>query len=489
MKELALIAIPVLAACAAFVWPAERTRPWFLPVAGGLHAVLSVWLLVDPPGLVPDAWFGFDPLARAVLPMISLLFFICSIYAVAYLQVRQERRNRLFVVALLILLGFLSLALQAQHLGLLWVAAEAATLMTVPLIHFNGTGRAFEASWKYLLVGGTGIALSLLGSFCLGYASLNAGGNGDLTFHALAVQFVNLPGDAAKYSHPWLIAAWVLLLAGYGTKMGLAPMHTWKPDVYGEAPGLVGALLAGGTTTMAFVAVLRVKQVVDAAGGGGSEMTQRTLLAIGLFSMVVAALFLLGTPDFKRMLAYSSVEHMGILAVGAALGGLGIWAALFHVWTNGFTKGALFLSAGNIRRAAGGRNANEVSGMAWCAPLSARMFVAGLFAVTACPPFGPFFSELLVVRTAFTTGRTFTAVMFLGCLLFAFFGLTRLVFAIVDGRPRAAARATANRIRESAWVILPPLAFLGFSIWIGLATPPMLSSAWSAAVKILFPMP
>src|SRR5208283_715755 len=120
------------------------------------------------------------------------------------------------------------------------------------------------------------IALSLLGSFCLGYASLNVGGNGDLTFSALAGQFVHLTEAVASQSHPWLIAAWVLLLAGYGTKMGLAPMHTWKPDVYGEAPGIVGALLAGGTTTMAFVAVLRVKQVVDAAGAGA--MTERTLL-------------------------------------------------------------------------------------------------------------------------------------------------------------------------------------------------------------------
>ncbi len=487
MNELALIAVPLLFAALAFVWPKERTRTWLLPVAGGLHAASSLWLLVYPPELEPGAWFGFDPVARAVLPMISLLFLVCSIYAVAYLKVRQERRNRLFVFALLVLLGFLSLAVQAQHLGLLWVAAEAATLMTVPLIHFNGTARAFEASWKYLLIGGTGIALSLLGSFCLGYASLNAGGSGDLTFRALAGQFVHLTGDYAVRSHPWVIAAWVLLLAGYGTKMGLAPMHTWKPDVYGEAPGIVGALLAGGTTTMAFVAVLRVKQVVDAAGGG--EMTQRTLLAFGLFSMLVAALFLLGTPDFKRMLAYSSVEHMGILAVGAALGGLGVWAALFHVWTNSLTKGALFLSAGNIRRAAGARSVNEVSGMAWCAPLSARLFVTGLFAITACPPFGPFFSELLVVRAAFTAHAGFTAATFLGCLLFAFFGLTRLVFAVVDGRPRAAARAPARRFRETAGVILPPLAFLGCSVWIGLATPALLSHAWSAAVKILVPTP
>ena len=490
MRELALIAVPFLVGVTAFLWPSERTRPRLLPFAGIIHAALSLWLMVNPGSLAPGAWFGFDPVTRATLPMVSLLFLVCSFYGVAYLKVRAERGNRLFVFALLILLGFLSLALQAQHLGLLWVAAEAATLMTVPLLHFNGTARAFEASWKYLLIGGTGIALSLLGSFCLGYASLNAGGSGDLTFSALAAQFIKPASQVSQIIalwHPWLIAAWVFLLAGYGTKMGLAPMHTWKPDAYGEAPGMIGAILAGGVTTMAFVAVLRVKQVVDAAGAGA--MTQRTLLVFGLFSMLVAALFLLGTPDFKRMLAYSSVEHMGILAVGAALGTVGIWAALFHVWTNGLTKGALFLSAGNIRRAAGARNENEVSGMAWRSPISARIFIAGLFAITACPPFGPFFSELRIVRAAFANGSTFTAVVFLGCLLFAFFGLTRLMFAIVDGRPRAAARATGSRFQETPGLILPPLLYLGFSVWLGLATPPLLYEIWGNAAKFLFPTP
>ncbi|TAK99732.1 MAG: Fe-S-binding domain-containing protein, partial [Verrucomicrobia bacterium] len=280
MKELALIAVPLFAAGAAFAWPKEQTRPWLLPAAGVIHTVFALWLLIDPPTLAANAWFGFDPVTRAVLPMVSLLFLVCSLYGVAYLRIRAERKNRLFVTALLVMLALLSLALQAQNLGLLWVAAEAATLMTVPLLHFNGTARAFEASWKYLLIGGTGIALSLLGSFCLGYASLQGGGSGDLTFAALAKQ-------GAELSHPWLVAAWVLLLAGYGTKMGLAPMHTWKPDAYGEAPGMVGALLAGGMTTMAFVAILRVKQVVDAAGAGA--MTERTLLVFGLFSMLVAA--------------------------------------------------------------------------------------------------------------------------------------------------------------------------------------------------------
>lgn len=480
MIPLLLILVPLAGAALAPLWPNKHTRPWFLPVIGLGHVAMTFWLFLNPPVVEPGAWLAFDPLARAVLPAVSLLFFVCAIYGVTYLQVRKERPNRAFVSLLLAVLGLLSAGHQARHLGVLWIATEAVTLAAVPLLHFNGTPRAFEATWKYLLVGGTGIALSLLGSFCLGYASMYGGGEGNLTF-------VSLMAQGAGLSRPWVLIAWVLLLVGYGTKMGLAPMHTWKPDAYGEAPGIVGALLAGGVTTVAFTALLRVRAVISAAGEGA--IADRTLLVIGLFSMLVAALFLLGTRDFKRMLAYSSVEHMGILSIGAALGKAGVFAALFHVWTNSLTKGALFLSAGNIRRAAGSASMDDVRGMNVITPRSAAIFVAGLFAVTACPPFGPFFSELRVVRAGLESGHGWAIALFLGCLLFAFFGLTRVVFGIVDGRPRPAARKIGQQVVESAGVVFPPLLLLGFSLWLGLHPPAVLTEAWSAAVAQLFPTP
>jgi hydrogenase-4 component F len=483
MKALLLIIVPLVGAAVAAVWPNDRTRSWLLPITGVAHTALSFWLLLCPPPMAETgwmSWFGYDPLARAVLPAVSLLFLMCAAYGVPYLRLREQRSNRVFVASMLAVLALITAGHCARHLGVLWIATEAVTLAGVPLIHFNGTARAFEATWKYLLVGGTGIALSLLGSFCLGYASLSGGGSGDLTFATLVHQ-----GPALSRS--WTLAAWVLLLAGYGTKMGLAPMHTWKPDAYGEAPGIVGAMLAGGVTTVAFTALLRVRVVVAAAGAG--PVADRTLLAIGLFSMLVAALFLLGTRDFKRMLAYSSVEHMGILAIGAALGAGGTFAAIFHVWANSLTKGTLFLSAGNIRRAAGARTSDEVSGMMLVTPRSAALFLTGMFAVTACPPFGPFFSELRILRAAFDAHRYLAAAMFLGCLLFVFFGLTRLVFAIIDGRPKTASLPTRKQYPETASVIVPPFLLLLFSLWLGLATPPLLLDAWSGAVNQLFPTP
>ncbi len=480
MNSLLLIIVPQIAALLAMLWPGNHTRPWFLPAAAIVHTLVAFCLFIVPPTVAPDAWMGFDPVARAVLPAVSLLFLVCACYGVTYLKVRGERPNRIFVGALLAVLGLLSAGLQARHLGLLWIFTEAVTLAAVPLLHFNGTPRAFEATWKYLLVGGTGIALSLLGSLALGYASLHGGGTGDLTFVALMSQ-------GAGLSRPWVLIAWVLLLVGYGTKMGLAPMHTWKPEAYGEASGLVGAILAGGVTSVAFTAILRVRSVVGAAGEGA--IADRTLLAIGLFSMLVAALFLLGTRDFKRMLAYSSVEHMGILAIGASLGRAGVAAALFHVWSNSLTKGALFLSAGNIRRAAGSPSMDEVRGMGTITPHSAALFVTGMFAVTALPPFGPFFSELKIVRAALETGHGLATAMFLVCLLLAFFGLTRVVFAIVDGRPRNASKAVGKNFVETAGVILPPLALLSLSLALGLFAPTVLHDAWAAAVTQLFPQP
>lgn len=479
MNSLLLIIVPLVGAVFAAIWPGNRTRPLLLPAVGVIHAVLVFWLFVNPPVVAPDAWLGFDPLARAVLPAVSLLFLICGAYGVSYLGLRSERPNRVFVASLLAVLGLLSAGHQARHLGLLWIATEAVTLACVPLLHFNGTPRAFEATWKYLLVGGTGIALSLLGSFCLGYASLRGGGRGDLTLAALTSQ-------GAGLSRPWVLTAWVLLLVGYGTKMGLAPMHTWKPDAYGQSPSIVGAIMAGGVTTVAFTALLRVRAVIGAGGEGATA--DRTLLAIGLFSMLVSALFLLGTRDFKRMLAYSSVEHMGILSIGAALGGAGVMAVLFHVWSNTLTKGSLFLGAGNIRRAAGSPAMDDVRGMSVLTPRSAALFVTGMFAVTACPPFGPFFSELQVIRAALASHHNIATAIFLGCLLLAFLGMTRVVFAIVDGRPRKA--ATVNqRFTETAGVIVPPLVLLGLSLWLGLFTPAILRHAWASAAVQLLPTP
>jgi len=437
-------------------------------------------MLLEPPTVHDNQYIGFDSVARAVLPCVSLLFLLVSFYGVSYLNIHPDRPNRVFVAPMLCILGLLSAGHQARHLGILWIATEGVTLGAIPLLHFAKTARAYEATWKYLLVGGTGIVLSLLGSFCMGYASLHSGGHGDLFFASLIE-------DGPSLTRPWLLTSWVLILVGYGTKMGLAPMHTWKPDTYGEAPGVVGAILAGGVTTVAFTALLRVRAVLIASGVG--SIADRSLMAIGLFSMLVAALFLLGTRDFKRILAYSSVEHMGILGFAVALGPLGMWASFFHVWSNALTKGALFLSASTIRRNAGARTIDDTSGMTLLTPRSSLLFVTGLFAITAFPPFAPFFSEITILHSAFGSGHGRAATGFLVCLFLAFLGMSRVVFAIIDGRPKSSARTTKNKTPEGLGVLIPPLMLILMSLWLGLFTPEVLKLAWTEAVVYLNPSP
>src|SRR4029077_20338051 len=231
---------------------------------------------------------------RLVLLLVSTLFAAVSVYGVGYLRERSERPNRIFCACLMLFLGMMTFIVWAHHLGLMWVALEAITLSSGPLLYFNRNARSLEATWKYLMVGSVGIALALLGSFFLGYAAVQAGGDPSLLFDDLVR---NAPG----FSKPWLQAAFVLLVVGYGTKMGLAPMHTWKPDAYGEAPGIVGTLLAAGVTRCAFLAILRVYQIC--AAGPEAEFSRHVMITMGLLSMAVAAIFMARQRDFKRMLA------------------------------------------------------------------------------------------------------------------------------------------------------------------------------------------
>src|SRR3989440_1676858 len=428
---LALIILPLLAAALAALIPSGRLRPLLLPIVAVVHAVLTVLALMHPEAASVGRWLALDPPGRIVLLVVSFLFLVCSIYSVGYLRYRGELSNRIFCVGLLCFLSATSLVICSRHLGLMWVAIEATTLATAPLIYFNRTQRSIEATWKYLLVGSVGIALALLGSFFLAYAALQKGVDSSLLFD-------DLLHHAPLLSKPWLHVGFILLLVGYGTKMGIAPMHTWKPDAYGEAPGVVGALLAGGVTNCAFLALLRVDHICRAAGE--APYTGRLLVFMGLLSMVVAAIFMVGQRDFKRMLAYSSVEHMGILILAIGIGGGAVFGGLLHMINNGITKGVLFLSAGNIHRAFDAKTTDSVQGAMRRLPLSGTLFLLGFLAITGSPPFGPFISEFSILNGAFGRGRYWVGALFLSLLLIIFIGMGRTVLTVCQGRPPAAAR-------------------------------------------------
>lgn len=472
----ALILVPLLVAAVAAALPSNRWRPWLLPAAGVVHSVLSARLVLGAPvaGVPAAGWVGLDAAGRLILAVVSLLFLFCSFYAVGYLRHRTERPNRVFCACLLVFLGLLSLASTARHLGLLWVAIEASTLATAPLIYFNHTERSIEATWKYLLVGSVGIALALLGTYFLAYASLHTGLPASLTFDGLLA-------NAPRLSKPWLRAAFVLLLVGYGTKMGLAPMHTWKPDAYGEAPGVVGALLAGGLTSCAFLAILRTVHLCRAAGEG--PYASRLLLFIGVLSMAVAGLFMVGQRDFKRMLAYSSVEHMGILALGLGLGAPALFGTLLHVATNGLTKGVLFLSAGNIHRAYASKTTERVAGAIRRLPLSGTLFLLGFLAITGSPPFAPFVSEFSILNGAFEAGRYGIGGVFLFLLLVVFIGMGATVLRVVQGEPSEAASDTDYR--DGFLTGAPVVGLMLLVLLVGVHIPAPLETLVRDAVRFL----
>lgn len=478
-----LVLVPLAMAGIALVVPSDAWRPWLLPLAAAIHLGL-VGLAIFAPEVAGNTlslrpWFELDALGKLFLAYLSVLFLICMLYAPGYLALRGERSNRVFCANLLVALSAMTLMILSQHLGLMWVAMEATTLATAPLLYFNHNPKSLEATWKYLLIGSVGIALALLGTFFLAYSAVRVGIESSLFFP-------NLVLVAGKLSPSWLRAAFVLLFVGYGTKMGLAPMHTWKPDAYGEAPGLVGAILAGGVTSCAFLAILRVYQICSLSSAAGSA--RGMMWMIGLLSMAVAAVFMVRQRDFKRMLAYSSVEHMGILVLGVAIGGIGVYGALLHLINNGLTKSVLFLSAGNIHRAYGSKSIDKVHGAIGLLPLSGTLFLAGWLAITGSPPFGPFLSEFTIVNAAFNTGQYPTAGLFLVLLAAIFIGMGTTVLAVVQGPSPELASPDAKgdvKFRDGMRTGLPIILAMALVLLLGLYIPQQLDTMIRDAAAML----
>lgn len=475
MAEL-LVCLPILWAVAVFALPTNRWRPWLLPVGASTHLILTFLALREPHVTGLNNWLSLDPLGKVFLGLISLLFFLCACYAPGYLVQRLQRNNRVLCACLMLSLAMMTLIILSHHLGLMWVAMEATTLISAPGLYFNHNARSLEATWKYLLICSVGIALALLGSLFLAYSALHAGLESTLMFD-------DLVRDAPQLSRSWLHTAFVFLLVGYGTKMGLAPMHTWKPDAYGEAPGMIGALLAGGLTNCSFLAILRFVQIAEAAHD--SSFARKNLIVIGLFSMSVAAIFMAQQRDFKRMLAYSSVEHMGILVLGIGIGGAATYAALLHTINNGLTKGILFLSAGNIHRAYGTKLTADVQGVLHRLPFSGSLFLLGFLAITGSPPFGPFISEFSLLSATFRQGHWAIGSWFAFLLLVIFIGFGATVVSMVFGEPSISAEDSPYQ--ESVATVWPIVAFALLVLLLGIYMPLPLKSMLDEAAALLEP--
>ena len=472
----ALVASPFLLGVLAWVLPGRTARRAVFMAAGLVQAALAARVILRPP---PSEWggaLGADALGLLFLGIVTLLFALSAVYTFGYMALPRHPRRRYYVPTMLFFLGSMTLAVLSRHLGLFWVALEATTLSSATLIFFDRSERSLEAAWKYLILCSVGIALALAGTFFMAMA-LPPGAEGSLLLD-------NLLAAAPGMIPAWLKTAFLFLLVGYGTKMGLAPMHTWLPDAHSEAPSPVSALLSGALLNCAFLGILRAFQIANAAGLG--DFARRPLLVLGFVSMGTAAAFLIHQPDYKRLLAYSSVEHMGILAVGIGIGGgPAAFGALLHALNHSLAKALLFFAAGAVFLLYHTKNVSGVSGLAKRAPFVAVLFTAGFLAITGTPPFGPFVSELTIVLAALAGGHFWIAALFLLLLAVAFAAMGAAFLEMVFGDPPEDLPALEFHGWNAALILAPPAALAAASLALGLYLPERLNSLLKAAALLL----
>ncbi|MDF0644181.1 MAG: hydrogenase 4 subunit F [Nitrospira sp.] len=441
--------------------------------------LLARTVLTQGSVMVFDEMVYIDALSSVILFIIGTVGLACSLYMRSYMDeqvargtIAPHRLNLFFFLFHMFLLAMV-LATVANSLGVQWVAIEATTLATTFLIAFWRRRESLEAGWKYLILCSVGISLALFGVVLMYYSSLRV--LGDVNS---ALNITQLQAIATQLDPHILKLAFVFLFVGYGTKVGLVPMHSWLPDAYTEAPAPVAAMLAGVLETVAVYAILRSRGIVDQAVS--PEFSGSLLALFGLVSFAIAALFLLLQHNYKRLLAYSSIEHMGLAMVGFGVGGpIGVFGGLFHLVNHAFAKSLAFFAAGNIHRRYKTVEIGEVQGLASVLPGSAlALMVAGL-ALAALPPFALFASEMQIVTALGTSGFPGgwgaqgvggSVLLLLLCGLVAFAGflyrITGMVWGpapqtVVQGEPWSAGHLSllflSLLLAGLGWVLPPPL--------------------------------
>lgn len=479
MMLLALLGTPL--AVIPLFWLARNTTVFFLLgtgaslamlIAGGVlgHTVLSF----GPVALGAPWYLYVDSLGFLTLGLVLLVAVAVNVFSWGYFQEElrtghtELRRLQLFYSLLFAFLFSMVLALTTENLGILWIAIEGTTLASAFLVGFENHKRSLEAAWKYMILCTVGIALALLGITVLHLASGNLVGDGQ---GALSWPF--LMAHAERMNPSLLRLAFVFVLVGFGTKAGLAPLHNWLPDAHSQAPSPVSALLSGVLLNSAMYGILRITAVVN-RGLSGNGFTGTALLALGILSVGTAAVFLLTQRDYKRLLAYSSIEHMGLLAVGAGLFSPGaIFATLFHMVNHSLTKSMLFLAAGSLYQKFGSRDIRKVRGLLTVLPVTGSVFFFGIFAIAGMPPFSVFFSELGLLTACFQGGHPVIGTLLALLLAVIFVGFAVTLFRIFLGDVPPSSSVTRGEINGPGAVILVVLL-----VAVGVSGFAMPSEAW-----------
>jgi hydrogenase-4 component F len=469
---MAALAVPALGAAVYAVAGWRSATAHVATVSAALSLLVAVTLagaVVTGGPIAVGGLLRVDAVSAFMLLVIAVVALLVAIATPAHLATEIEahrigtRTATWHSMLVQSFLAAMALAVLAAGLGMLWVAVEATTIVTAFLVGQRRTREAVEAAWKYVVICSTGIALALLGIVVLNHAAAHSGTGAGLDWAGLALVAPQLDPGVTRI-------AVVLLILGFGAKAGLAPLHAWLPDAHSQAPAPVSALMSGVLLSVAFYAVLRIKVIADGALGPG--FARGLLLAAALASLVIAASLLLAQRDYKRMLAYSSIEHMGLLALGAAAGGpLAMAAVLLHVLGHGLAKSVLFLGAGRILQISGTSRVDGVRGLAARQPVLAGAVGFGVLALIGLPPFSLFASELGIARAGFAAGigwATAGALVLVVVVAAAILGHTsRMLLGPAHEGPGAAAAPAVLPARTAATLVLGLLGCAALGVTTG----------------------
>jgi len=471
----AVLLIPAISAVLLAALPGYRLTAGLNVAASFLSFLSALTLVFSRPETGP--YLLVDDLNNVFIVLTTFIGFTTSIFSANYIghEIEIGRLTptsvRFYHAMYQVLMFAMNLALTANNIGLMWVAIEMATLTTVLMVGIYRTHEALEAAWKYFILGSVGIALALFGTILVYMAARPVIGEG-----LNAMVWTVLVTRAAQFDPALLNVAFVFLLLGYGTKVGLAPLHAWLPDAHAEGPTPISAVLSGLLLNVALYALLRFKLLL--AVNPAALAPGPLMVTMGLISVVFAAFMLYRRRDLKRMFAYSSIEHMGIVTFAFGMGGaLANFGGLLHMTMHSLTKSAIFFAVGHIAQVKGTQKIDDMGGLTVTNPVLGWGLVLGVVAIAGLPPLGIFMSEFLVVSSTFAREPWLAIILVFGILV-GFGGLFLRLNGIVFGEPRgptAAAKAS----------YVPMFAHFALVFAAGIYLPPALVTAFQNVAKLL----
>jgi len=472
---MAVLAIPAIAAALLALLPAYRITARLNVLATWLTFLAALSLLFGRPET--GRYLFVDDLNNVFIVLTTFIGFTTSVFSASYISHELETGRltptylRFYHAMYQVLMFAMNLALVANNIGLMWVAIELATLTTVLMVGIYRTHEALEAAWKYFILGSVGIALALFGTILVYMAARPVTGEG-----LDAMVWTVLIDHAVGFDPALLNVAFVFLLLGYGTKVGLAPLHAWLPDAHAEGPTPISAVLSGLLLNVALYALLRFKLLL--AANPNALAPGPLMVIIGLVSLIFAAFMLYRRRDIKRMFAYSSIEHMGIITFAFGIGGpLANFAGLLHMTMHSLTKSAIFFAVGHIAQVKGTQKIADMGGLTETHPVLGWGLVLGVVAIAGMPPLGIFMSEFLVISSTFAR-EPWLAVPLVFGLLVGFGALILRLNQVAFGEPRGpSAPAQASYV--------PMYAHLALVFTAGVYLPPPLVTWFQNVAKVL----